>query len=137
MIKSRNIELDKALVNNRTNFLAPSVNPKTATVVTKTADYTVLSTDFGKIFNNTGDTGSQTLTLPDAAAVAGKSLKIACTAAQDIVLDPGTGKIWLNGSGVADKTLTIAGVIGNFCEIYSDGTDYIVTNYSGVVTKEA
>jgi hypothetical protein len=137
MIKSRNIELDKALVNNSTNFLAPSVNPKTATVVTKTADYTVLSTDFGKIFNNTGDTGSQTLTLPGAAAVAGKSLKIACTAAQDIVLDPGTGKIWLNGSGVADKTLTIAGVIGNFCEIYSDGTDYIVTNYSGVVTKEA
>lgn len=137
MIKSRNIELDKALVNSGTNFLAPSVNPKTATVVTKTADYTVLPTDFGKIFNNTGDTGSQTLTLPDAAAVAGKSLKIACTAAQDIVLDPGTGKIWLNGSGVADKTLTIAGVIGNFCEIYSDGTDYIVTNYSGVLTKES
>lgn len=138
MIKSKNIDLDKAFVNKTVKIIAPSVNPKTATVNTKTADYTVLSTDFDSIFVNTGDTGAQVLTLPTAQSVANKGLRVAVTAAQTIALTPATWeKIFLNGSGVASKYLLVAGVIGNFVEIYSDGTDYIVTNYSGVVTKEA
>jgi len=138
MIRSKNIELDKALVNKTVKIIAPSVNSKTATVTTKTADYTVLSSEFDSIFNNTGDTWAQVLTLPAAVAVSGKTLRVAVTAAQTITLTPTTGeKIFLNGSGVASKYVLIAGVISNYVEVYSDGVDYIVTNYSGVVTKEA
>ena len=138
MIKSRNIDLDGMLTNKEVNRLYPSISPKSAPIVTKTADYTVTAADFGSIFTNTGDTGAQVLTLPSAATVANKGIRVASLAAQTITLTPATGeKIFLNGSGVASKYCLIAGTIGNFVELYSDGTDYIVTNYSGVVTKEA
>lgn len=138
MIKSRNIDLDAVLSNKTVNRVFPSIDPKSATVVTKTADYTVTAADFGSIFTNAGDTGAQVLTLPAAATVANKGIRVASLAAQTITLTPATGeKIFLNGSGVASKYCLIAGTIGNFVELYSDGTDYIVTNYSGVVTKEA
>lgn len=137
MIKSRNIDLDKALVNKGQNVIYPGINPKTATVTARTANATLTSADFNAITTNAGDGDSQTLTLPSAATVEGMGLRIVVLAAFTIVLDPLTEKIFLNGSGVADKTLTIAATIGNFAELYSDGTDYIVTNYSGVLTKEA
>jgi len=138
MIKSRNIDLDAALVNQSVNVVYPSINPKTATVTARTADTTLVAANFDAITTNTGAIGVQVLTLPAAALVAKKGLRVAVTAAYSITLTPESGeKIWLNGSGVASKYLLIAGTIGNFCEIYSDGTDYIVTNYSGVVTKEA
>lgn len=138
MIKSKNIELDKALVNKTVKIIAPSVNPKKATVTTKTANYTVTASEFDSIFNNTWDTDALVLTLPSAASVADKGLMVAVTAAQSITLTPATGeKIFLNGSGVESKYCLIAWVIGNFVEIYSDGVDYIVTNYSWVVTKQA
>lgn len=138
MIKSKNILLDKALVDKDVKFLAPSVNPKTATVTARTADATLNSEDFNAITTNSGDNWAQTLTLPAAARTAWKSLRVAVLAAQTITLTPATGeKIFLNGSWVASKYLLIAWTIGNFVELYSDWTDYIVTNYSGVVTKEA
>ena len=138
MIKARNIDLDKTLSNKTVKRVFPSVDPKSATVTAKTADYTVIAAEFDSIFTNTGDTGAQVLTLPAATTVADKGLRVAVTAAYTITLTPASGeKIFLNGSGVASKYLLVAGVVGNFVEVYSDGTDYIVTNYSGVVTKEA
>lgn len=138
MIKSRNIELDKALVNKSVYIIAPSVSPKLGTVTARTADATLTAAAFDAITTNTGDTDAMVLTLPTAASVANKALRVALLAAQTVTLTPVSGeKIYLNGSGVASKYLLIAGVIGNFVEIYSDGTDYMVTNYSGVVSKEA
>lgn len=138
MIRSKNIELDKALVNKTVKIIAPSVSAKKGTVTAKTASYSVVATDFDSIFTNTGAAGAITLTLPSAVAVEGKWLRVAVLAAQTITLTPATGeKIFLNGSGVASKYVLIAGVIGNYTEIYSDGVDYIVTNYSGVLTKQA
>jgi hypothetical protein len=55
MIKSKNILLDKALVDKDVKFLAPSVNPKTATVTARTADATLNSEDFNAITTNSGD----------------------------------------------------------------------------------
>jgi hypothetical protein len=45
--------------------------------------------------------------------------------------------VYLGGDGVDDKDLNIAGVIGNYADVYSNGSDYVVTTYSGVLTKEA
>ena len=137
MIKSRNIELDKALVNKTSNFLAPTISPK-ATVTASAATATLATTAFGGITTNTGAGAGIVLTLPSAIAVGTKGLRVAITVAQTVTLTPATGeKIYLNGSGVASKYLLIAGVIGNYVNLYSDGTDYIVTGYNGVVTKEA
>lgn len=138
MIKSRNIDCDAPFTNNTYGFMPFGINPKTATVTARTADTTLTSADFNAITTNTGDTGAQVLTLPAALSTKGMALRVAVTAAQTITLTPASGeKIYLNGDGVASKYCLIAGVIGNFLELYSDGTDYIVTNYSGVVTKEA
>jgi hypothetical protein len=58
--------------------------------------------------------------------------------AQIVSLSPvSTEAIYLGGSGVVNKDLNIAGVIGNFVDLYSDGVNFLVGNYSGVVTKEA
>lgn len=116
----------------------PFVSPK-ATVVAKTADATLTAAEVhGKQITNTGASGTVVLTLPSAPTVAGQAFRVQLTAAQIVRLLPATGqKVFLGGSGVASKYLNVAGVIGNFADVYSDGVDWIVTNYSGVVTKEA
>lgn len=99
---------------------------------------TLTAANFGKIQTNTGAGGGIALTLPAASSVAGCAVRAAVTVAQVIQLvPPSGGKIYLNGSGVADKYAQIAGVIGNFIEVYSDGVDYLVTDYAGVATKQA
>jgi hypothetical protein len=118
----------------------PTVDARTATIVTKTADYTVTVADLSTptIFNNAADDGTQTLSLPAVALAKGKVIRAHCLAAQIIRLDAsGTESINLHGSAVAGKYVQLAGVIGNYIELFCDGTQWIVTGYSGVVTKEA
>lgn len=118
----------------------PTIDVRNATYTTKTADYTVTVADLQAptIFNNTGDTGTMVLTLPAVARAKGLVIKVALTAAQIVRLLPQTGEaVNLDGSAVVTKYLNVAGVIGNFVECFCDGSQWIVTNYSGVVTKEA
>ena len=111
--------------------------PGTATVLAKTANYTVLAADFGKVITNTGASGAITLTLPAASTVSGKTVKIAALAAQIVNISPAaTDGIFLNGSGVDNKDVIIAGVIGNSVTIKSNGTNYEAYYANGVVTKE-
>jgi predicted RecA/RadA family phage recombinase len=113
------------------------VSPK-ATVVAEAASAAIAAADFDKIHTNTGAAAGIVLTLPAAATVAGRAIKVQLTAAQTVTLTPAAGeKVYLGGSGVASKYCLIAGVIGNFLDLASDGTDYLVVGYSGVVTKEA
>jgi hypothetical protein len=115
----------------------PQVSAK-ATVVAKAADATLTVADFGKQITNTGAAGTVVLTFPKAADAAGCSIRVQITVAQIVRVLPVTGEsVYLGGSGVASKYLNIAGVIGNYCDIYSNGESYEVTAYSGVVTKEA
>lgn len=129
----------------------PKVDP-TATVVAVAEDSTLDITDFDKNITNTGSDGispaitNVVLDLPPAAAVAGMPLHVQLTVAMTVTLKPqpgtgspleGTESIYLGGSGVAGKYLLIAGVIGNYVDLYSDGVQYLVTDYAGVVTKEA
>lgn len=114
------------------------VVPPTASVVAKTASGNITSTNFNKNITNTGASGTIALALPAAASYAGKVLRVQITVAQIVRLTPASGEaIYLGGSGVAGKYLQIAGVIGNFADIYCDGTQWLVTGYSGVLTKEA
>lgn len=115
----------------------PFVSGK-ATVVAKAATGNLALSDFGKNLTNTGASGTIVLTLPAAATAGGLSTRVALTVAQVVELLPQTGEsIYLSGSGVATKKLNIAGVIGNYADVYCDGVSYEVTGYSGVVTKEA
>lgn len=109
-----------------------------ATALAKTSDYTVVAADFGKILTNTGAGGTVVFTLPSAVTYPGTVLRFHLFAAQIVRLLPVTGQaVCLNSSVVVTKYLNIAGVIGNYCEIVSDGTQWLVTQYAGVVTKEA
>ena len=115
----------------------PPVVAPNATVTAKTADATLALANFGTIITNTGSSGTVVLTLPAASAVAGCSIKVQVTAAQIVRCLPASGeKVYLGGDGVASKYLNIAGVVGNFADLYSDGVQYLVTNYAGVLTKE-
>ena len=114
------------------------VVPPDAAVNAEAATATLAAGDFGKNNTNTGASGAIVLTLPAASTVKGKCLRMQITAAQQVSLSPAAADaVYLGGDGVDDKDLVIAGVIGNYADIYSDGTNYLVTGYSGVVTKEA
>lgn len=111
-----------------------------ATVVAWAATDTSITANEISGYNNTNTGSSDTvsLTLPAAATMIGRNFRVQVTVAQIVQLLPQTGEaICLGGSTAVSKYLQIAGVIGNYCDVYCDGTRYHVTNYSGVVTKEA
>jgi hypothetical protein len=117
--------------------LVPRVAPE-ASVSAQAASATLTVADFGKNVTNTGASAGIVLTLPAAADAAGMALRVQLTAAWYVRLLPVTlEKIFLAGSGVASKYLLIAGVIGNYVDVFCDGEKYLVQGYSGVVTKEA
>lgn len=118
----------------------PTIDTRLATVTTKTDAYTITLADLAlpTIFNNSGDNGDLALTLPTAASARGKVVRVALLAAQTVSMTPVTGDIInYNGSAVASKYCRVAGVIGNYIELFSDGVQWIVTRANGVVTKEA
>jgi hypothetical protein len=112
--------------------------PGTASVTALASATTLTSAHYGVNLTNTGAVATLEHALLPAADVKGQVLHFQLTAAQIVRLQPASGeKVYLGGSGVADKYVNVAAVIGNYIELYSDGTDYVVTHYSGVVTKEA
>lgn len=118
----------------------PTLDPRKATVAAKTSDYTVDISDLKKptIFNNTGAAGNVTLTLPAVKVGKYKVVRAYCLAAQTIQVKPATGEVVnFNGNAVASKYAQLAGVIGNYIELFCDGYQWVVTKSSGVVTKEA
>ena len=103
-------------------------------VAAKTAAYTIVASDFGKLFTNRGATGSVTLTLPAATKKAGFYFGVMRVAAQNIVLTATGGAKINNGS--ANGSLTNANN-GGFI-VACDGTDWFtqtITVGAGTVTK--
>ncbi len=115
----------------------PQINPK-QTPVAHAAGFTLTVDDMFKIHNNTGEGDNSPWTLPKAADAAGCIFRAHATVAQTITFEPPavTEKIYLHGSGVANKHLVLAGVIGNYVDLYSDGDSWIVARHAGVLTKE-
>lgn len=110
-----------------------------ADILAKTADYTVTLDDLKneRIVNNAGAGGTIVFTLPSVASAKGYILLVNVLAAQIVRALPQTGEIInYNGSVVVTKYLNVAGVIGNFAELYCDGVQWIVVNGNGVITKE-
>jgi hypothetical protein len=118
------------------NPLRPQVNVHTATVSAKTSDFTIV--DMNQVYTNAGASGTVVFTLPTVVGNAGKALKFHSLAAQIIRLLPVTGQaVNLHGSAVVTKYLNVAAVIGNYVDVYCNGSQWIVTGLAGVVTKEA
>jgi hypothetical protein len=121
-----------------TNFdvVVSSLDTNT-TVKANAATADMKTYDFEKNNTNTGAGGTVVLTLPSASSVKEQKARFQITVAEIVRLLPQTGeKIYLGGDGVASKYLQIAGTIGNYAEVYCDGTSFYVTGYSGVLTKE-
>jgi len=117
--------------------IIPVVKPN-ATVAAKTATANLSSSDWNKNVTNTGSSGTIVLTLLTPVGNANKVFRVQVTAAQIVSLSPPAGVgVYLGGSGVDAKDAHIAGVIGNYLDVYCDGANYHITGYSGVATKEA
>lgn len=114
-------------------IVAPSVAP-----TAYAADTTLVAGNLNTNVTNTGASGTITLTLPAVSGLAGYTLHVELTVAQIVRIDPaGTETIFLGGSGVAGKYANIAAVIGNMVDIYCNGTQWLIVNRDGVITKEA
>jgi len=112
--------------------------PANAPVEAHAATDSIVAADFGKNNTNTGAGGTTVHTMPAASTVPGQVIRFQLTAAQIMSLSPASADaIFLGGDGVNNKDVNIAGVIGNYCDVWSDGDNYHVIGYSGVVTKEA
>ncbi len=109
------------------------------TPVDHAAGFTMDAEDMFKIHTNTGEADNSAWELPKAADVPGCVFRAHATVAQTITFEPAaaTEKINLHGDAVANKHLVLAGVIGNYVDLYSDGEQWIVARHSGVLTKEA
>lgn len=118
----------------------PQAKRMGSTVLAKTADYTVTLADLKTqtIINNTGASGTIVLTLPSVASSDGYVLLVNILAAQIVRLLPQTGEaVNYNGSAVVTKYFQIAGTIGNYAELYCNGSQWLVIGGNGVLTKEA
>jgi len=116
----------------------PTINLRTATVTAKTSDYTITQDDLETptIFTNEGDVGALVLTLPAVADSKGMVVRVALLAAQTVRLDPQDDEaINYNGDATVTEDVTIAGVIGNYVELFCDGVQWIITQANGVLTK--
>lgn len=138
MISSGTTTVQRSILSNISSGRIYPIVPPSATPVAYTGDATLVAADLNKNVTNTGASGTITLTLPAVSGLSGYTLHVELTVAQIVRVDPaGTESIFLGGSGVAGKYLNIAGVIGNMVDIYCDGTQWIVVNRDGVITKEA
>lgn len=88
----------------------------------KTAAYTILANESGKVFSNRGASGSITLTLP--AACEGRFYRLFKPTNQNVVFTA-TGGAKING-GAGNGSVTVAVAVGAWL-IFSDGTDWVLT----------
>lgn len=88
----------------------------------KTASYTVLATDAGKVFSNRDASGSVTLTLPTPKS--GFFIRIFKVTNQNVVVTATNGAK-ING-GDANGSVTLSLAVGLFL-VASDGTDWLLT----------
>jgi hypothetical protein len=93
--------------------------------VTKTADFTVASTDVWIINNKSGSTC--VATLPAAASYIGRVLRFQNYQSRTLV--SATSNVVAITGGAA-STAILAAVAGDTCTIISDGTNWITTQYT-------
>jgi hypothetical protein len=109
------------------------------TINAKAANYTVLASENGQCFTNTGASGTITLSLP--AATAGMHYKFYVGAAQQLRIDPnGNETISLPSTGVAGAAgkYLVADAVGETVYLYcANAGTWAVMGYTGTWTAEA
>lgn len=94
--------------------------------VAKTANYTLVDSDHGKLFTNAGAGGAVIFTLPTAKA--GTFFRFLRVAAQDVTVTA-TGGAKINGGSANGSHLLHGGTFPSALRealVYSDGTDWYV-----------
>jgi len=105
-------------------------NIRNVPVAPATNTYTVVDSDY--ILSHTG-TGTTTLTLPLAASYAGRSLQIRNTVPQ-VIVSSLNNIVALTSAGTPRQVLGInlilSGTDGAWCELVSNGTNWLIVNAS-------
>jgi hypothetical protein len=99
-----------------------SYAPASTAPVTKTADFTVASTDQWLINNKSGSTC--TVTLPSASSISGRVLSFQNYQAQQLV---SASSNVIPAAGGAAGTAILAATTGKWATLVSDGTNWVIT----------
>lgn len=103
-------------------------------VEAKTAAYTVVPSDIGKLFTNRGAVASVTFTLPVSSAdLSGWWCEFATVAAQAIVIASNPLDTLIVDNDATADTATSTGTIGNHFKVICDGTGMFVVANPGTV----
>lgn len=114
----------------------PLVDP-TQAAVAKTSNYTVLASQLGTTFTNTGGSGTVVFTLPPVADSKGGVLRFVGKISQVMSVDvTGTELLYLDGVATAGYKITITGT-GHFADLYCNGSAWMVINRSSAVSLVA
>jgi hypothetical protein len=108
-----------------------SVRVSPRIVEAKTADYTLTTSDFGKIFTNRGASGSVTFTLPasSSATPQGATVEVYCVEAQTVIVASATVDTMVVFNDKAADSIswaTSGQIIGNSAVFTYDGTGWLV-----------
>lgn len=108
-------------------------------VEAKTADYTVVKGDCGKLFTNRGAGATVTFTLPNSAGVGnGWWCEFATVAAQAIVIASAPADTLIVHADATADSVTTAATIGQHFKVICDGTGmFVVSNPSAASTATA
>ena len=104
-------------------YAASASIPTSSTApVTKTADFTVASTDQWLINNKAGSTC--TVTLPSASSISGRVLSFQNYQAQ-LIVSASSNVVPMTGA--AAGTAILAATVGKWATLVSDGTNWVIT----------
>ena len=118
---------------NTINGVSPMIDADTGQIknialtlntVSKTAAYSVLTSDSGTLFDNTGASGSVTFTLPTVTDAAGCFYLFSVVADQNVVVasSPADKMIYDNDAAADSLTASTSGhIIGAALLVWSDG----------------
>lgn len=108
-------------------------------VEAKTASYTVLPSDSGKMFTNRGASGSITLTLPTSGSyLNGWSIDVFVIASQTIVIATATADTLAAHNDLAYDSVTLPATPGQHARVFHDGTQFcVIPNPTAATTATA
>lgn len=120
------IAATQALTNK--TLTAPVITSPNLTfaVADVTTDYTVLSTDAGKILTNSGAGAAITFTLPEASTVIGKPFHFVVVTADTVNVDVDAADIIVPLTNAAGDKIVNTGTLGNMVTLVAvDNTNFV------------
>lgn len=125
---------NKTLTSPTITGASLSTSAFTYTILDKTTDYTVLSTDAGKVITNAGSGGAITLTLPEASTVIGKEFTFVVSDVQTMNIDVATGDIIVPTTNAAGDKVWADALGESITLVAIDAANFVVKALSGTWT---